>query len=154
MKLFLKIAIMFVMLSCLGCANVVYRHPNYTPELWAKDSYECERDARQSGYYGTGIVGASNFRQFYDRCLYARGWIKTKEPTNPPVNATRYREPTKSLTTFHMGEKIRCIIVDKKEQNGLLTLNQVYTVSVVNEFGNVQLEEIPGHWFRPQYFEK
>jgi hypothetical protein len=32
-----------------GCANTVYRHPEYTPERWAKDKYECERD---TGYFG------------------------------------------------------------------------------------------------------
>ncbi len=62
-----------------GCGSVVYRHPNYTPQLWARDSYECERDARQSGYYGGGISGAINMREFYDRCLAARGWTKTRQ---------------------------------------------------------------------------
>lgn len=71
--------IVFIILSLLGCARVVYRHCNYTPALWAKDSYECERDARQSGYFGTGIIGAIDFQQFYDRCLYSKGWIKTRE---------------------------------------------------------------------------
>jgi hypothetical protein len=62
-----------------GCARYVYRHPNYTPEKWRVDSYECEKDARQSGYFGTGISGAMNFQAFYDRCLAARGWTKTRE---------------------------------------------------------------------------
>ena len=62
-----------------GCGRVVYRHPNYTPQKWAQDSYECERDARQSGYFGGGIAGAMAMRDFYDRCLAARGWTKTQE---------------------------------------------------------------------------
>jgi hypothetical protein len=62
-----------------GCAKVVYRHPNYTPQLWARDSYECERDARQSGYFGTGLAGALNMQDFFERCLAARGWVRTEE---------------------------------------------------------------------------
>jgi len=79
MKISVRILIVLIVLGLWGCAKTVYRHPDYTPQLWAKDSYECERDARQSGYYGGGIVGAINFRKFYERCLYSRGWIKTKE---------------------------------------------------------------------------
>jgi len=63
-----------------GCSRVVYRNPDYTPQLWARDSYECERDSRQSGYFGTGILGQLNMLEFYDRCLAARGWTKTREP--------------------------------------------------------------------------
>jgi hypothetical protein len=62
-----------------GCAGVVYRHPAYTPQLWARDSYECERDARQSGSFGTGILGGMAIRDSYDRRLAARGWTKTQE---------------------------------------------------------------------------
>ena len=45
-----------------GCAKTVYRHPNYTPQRWAQDSYECERDMRQSGYFGTGIYAQMNMQ--------------------------------------------------------------------------------------------
>jgi len=64
----------------IGCAShVVYLHPNYTPELLAKDSYECERDAQQSGYFRDSMVGAINAQNFIDQCLAARGWVKTAE---------------------------------------------------------------------------
>lgn len=74
-----KIILVIMVLLLTGCASIVYRHPNYTPQLWARDSYECERDARQSGYFGTGIMAQINFQNFYDRCLAARGWVKTRE---------------------------------------------------------------------------
>jgi hypothetical protein len=54
------------------------------PTLWVKpgasqadyntDSYSCEKDARQSGYFGNGIPGAVNFRDFMNRCMFAHGW--------------------------------------------------------------------------------
>ncbi len=80
MRAVMNLALAFLLSALqVGCARAVYRNPNYTPQLWARDSYECERDARQSGYYGGGILGAMNMRDFYDRCLAARGWTKAQE---------------------------------------------------------------------------
>ena len=70
------LAVLVAAVLQVGCARVMYRHPEYTPQLWARDSYECERDARQSGYFGGGIMGAINMRDFKDRCLTARGWTR------------------------------------------------------------------------------
>jgi hypothetical protein len=76
----LAIALLATMtIAYAGCGRWVYHHPEYTPERWARDSYECERDARQSGYFGGGMRGAIEFRNFQDRCLAARGWVKTRE---------------------------------------------------------------------------
>lgn len=58
-----------------GC-QTVWDKPGGTQQTFAADSYECERDARQSGYYGGGLIGALNFRSFADRCMAARGWTK------------------------------------------------------------------------------
>lgn len=59
-----------------GCAQVMWDKPGGTQQTFAADSYECERDARQSGYYGGGILAGYNFRAFEDRCMAARGWTK------------------------------------------------------------------------------
>ena len=69
----------------IGCARTVWVHPDYTPALFNKDSYECERDARQSGYFGTGIAGAINMQSFFDRCMVARGWEKRRQSGRTPV---------------------------------------------------------------------
>lgn len=76
---YIRILVVVLAVVHVGCARVVYRHPDYTPQLWARDSYECERDARQSGYFGTGSWATMEMRNFYDRCLAARGWTKTRE---------------------------------------------------------------------------
>jgi hypothetical protein len=62
-----KKILMAIMVAVLlsGCAHYTWRHPEYTPEKWARERYECERDARQSGYFGTGITGAINFNAFF-----------------------------------------------------------------------------------------
>lgn len=68
-----------------GCAarRTVWTHPGYTPQLWARDSYECERDAQQPGavlghQVGNVIAmiptGPVTDQQMMARCLKARGW--------------------------------------------------------------------------------
>jgi hypothetical protein len=61
-----------------GCTRYVYRHPEYTAQRWNTDRYECERDARQSGYFGTGVSASIAMQEFFDRCMLARGWTKTR----------------------------------------------------------------------------
>jgi hypothetical protein len=69
-----SILLLGVVLGVVACARTMYRHPNYTPQRWATDSYECERDMRQTGSFGTG-----DRPTFYERCLSVRGWTKTRE---------------------------------------------------------------------------
>ncbi len=45
-----------------------------TEQAFQADSYECERDARQSGYFGTGGVASLNMQGFFARCLQAHGY--------------------------------------------------------------------------------
>lgn len=64
-----------VALALAGCANnVIWRKQGATQADWMKDSYECEKDMRQSGYFGTGLIGALNAQDFQSRCLRAHGW--------------------------------------------------------------------------------
>lgn len=37
------------------------------------DSYQCEKDARQSNF-GGGLMGGALRQEFYDRCMESRGW--------------------------------------------------------------------------------
>jgi len=39
-------------------------------------------DARQSGYFGTGIVGAINIRDFFKECMVAHGWTLRGQATS------------------------------------------------------------------------
>ena len=75
-----RLVILLAVVSLLfGCARPVWVHPEYTPEKWKKDSYECERDARQSHYFGTGITGSINMQNFFNRCLESKGWMRQQE---------------------------------------------------------------------------
>ena len=62
-----------------GCAESYWDKYGATEQDFNRDSYECERDARQSGYYGTGLAGSLNMQNFYGRCMVARGWTLRRE---------------------------------------------------------------------------
>lgn len=135
-KLILLAMVMALLLG--GCATYTWRHPEYTPEKWARERYECERDARQSGYYGTGIYGAMNMQAFFERCLESKGWVKTKnepqaayipreerKPSIPPEE--RKPSPVDGVQTYYMSlapdQKNKLIeeyMVAKKSNNNLL----------------------------------
>jgi hypothetical protein len=68
MRALVLVILAFVVLQS-GCTKTVYRHHDSSPQRWARDSYECERDAHQTS------AGPDS----YDRCLAARGWTKTQE---------------------------------------------------------------------------
>ena len=65
-------AILVFVLS--GCAETIWDKQGATQADFNKDSYECERDARQSGYFGSGLAGSLAMKEFYERCMVARGW--------------------------------------------------------------------------------
>jgi hypothetical protein len=111
-----------------GCATYTWRHPEYTPEKWARERYECEKDARQSGYYGTGIYGAMNMQAFFERCLESKGWVKTKNESQTAYTPTEERssEERSSIEWFRsLSPDQRRKLADEypiaKKENGNLT---------------------------------
>ena len=91
MKKLMILLAMVIGLLMSGCATqTVWTHPDYTPEKWAKDRYECEKDARQSGYFGTGIVGSINMQNFFNGCLESKGWTKTTAKREDIEKASTY----------------------------------------------------------------
>jgi hypothetical protein len=60
-----------------GCTQYMWKHPSHSDMArFRRDHYECERDMRQSGYYGGGIAGQMNATAFGERCMVARGYYK------------------------------------------------------------------------------
>jgi hypothetical protein len=56
-----------------ACAPTVWNKTSGTQIDFDRDSYECERDVRQSRT-GSGLLGALDARGFYNRCMSARGY--------------------------------------------------------------------------------
>lgn len=77
MRLALILMLVMVLTACAG--KRTFYKAGASQQDWVKDHYECERDARQSGYFGGGIVGAINAQEFQVRCLNARGWYEAQQ---------------------------------------------------------------------------
>lgn len=66
---------LFFLLVFAGCATPpVFYKAGATQQDFVATKYTCERDSRQSGGFGTGIIGAINQQQFFGRCMEAQGW--------------------------------------------------------------------------------
>jgi len=61
-------------LALAGCTRYVWTKPGLTEQQFRTDSYACERDMRQSGYFGTGLVGALNAEDFQEHCMRSKGY--------------------------------------------------------------------------------
>lgn len=82
-----------------GCAERGWYKPGATQADFQRDTYTCEKDVRQSGYYGEGIPAQKEMMNFYGRCMGAAGWTsatreefeKRKEGSSaaPPPNYVR-----------------------------------------------------------------
>jgi hypothetical protein len=73
-----------VLLLFAGCARFVWVKPGAGQQDFQRDAYECERDMRQSGYFGTGVAAAINAQNFQERCMVARGWSKQQANQDCP----------------------------------------------------------------------
>lgn len=81
----------FLVVAILGCASpTIWDKAGATQQDFRVDSYNCEKDTRQSGYFGGGLAASFEMRDFYARCMIARGWT-------PRDGANRSPEPAGSL---------------------------------------------------------
>jgi hypothetical protein len=57
------------------------------------DSYQCEKDTRQSQYFGGGLVGALEMADFAKKCMAAKGWRQvTASSAVPSPRAVQLKE--------------------------------------------------------------
>src|SRR5262249_13388297 len=77
-----------------GCASPRWAKVGLTQEQFRLESYECERDARQS-YHGGGdaVIGLFAVKSFYEQCMQAKGYRKVGPneavPDAPSRSASR-----------------------------------------------------------------
>ncbi len=68
--------------TAAGCAPMMWDRPGATQADFNRDNYACERDARQSGYYGAGLTGTVNMQDFFRRRMEAQGHALRSSATN------------------------------------------------------------------------
>lgn len=88
-----------VALALCGCATPVWVKDGASEQDFTRDSYECERDARQSSYFGTGLVGAINMVEFQKRCMVARGWREQMAAYMASPGTIASPEPSRPVST-------------------------------------------------------
>jgi hypothetical protein len=64
--------------SISSCARTVWDKAGASQQDYNVDSYACEKDARQSGYFGSGIIGGVNMQNFFNRCMVSKGWYQRR----------------------------------------------------------------------------
>ena len=70
----MKATIAVLALGVAGCAPMIWDKQDATQDQYNQDAYACERDARQSGYFGGGIIGGLNMREFFQKCMRSKGY--------------------------------------------------------------------------------
>lgn len=74
------IVVALITLGLTGCAKpMIWNKPGGTQQDFATDQYGCEKDARQSGYFGGGIAGTINMQEFFKRCMVAHGYTLSQK---------------------------------------------------------------------------
>jgi len=66
-------ALGLILAACASGTWVKSVDSTYAGNL-AAAQYECERDVRQSGYYGSGLIGVVNAQNFFGNCMTAKGF--------------------------------------------------------------------------------
>ncbi|BAE50532.1 hypothetical protein amb1728 [Paramagnetospirillum magneticum AMB-1] len=70
-------AIIFVAVAALvaSCATqITWYKEGATIEDYNLQAYNCEKDMRQSGYFGDAFAAPGNMRSFYSKCMIVHGW--------------------------------------------------------------------------------
>jgi len=75
-----SIWLVLIALLISGCAPTVWVKNGATQQDYNKDSYDCEKDSRQSGYFGDGLTGSINIQAFFNKCMIAHGWTQQRQP--------------------------------------------------------------------------
>ena len=70
-----KYVAVLLLLGLSGCAQTVWIKPGAAQADLNRDSYACEKDTRQSGPFGPGLIGIMGRKDFYGKCMVAHGWI-------------------------------------------------------------------------------
>ena len=92
MKHFILATALAMCLAGCGHRNVWVK-PGATQADFNVDRYSCEKDTRQSGYFGTGLVGAINMKNFYDSCMVAHGWHLVRKTRAADDDDSALNEP-------------------------------------------------------------
>ncbi len=70
----MKTKVLLLAFILAGCAPMIWDKSGATQDDYNRDSSECEKDARQNGYYGNELFGTMNMMEFLKRCMVSKGY--------------------------------------------------------------------------------
>ena len=70
----MKTKVLVLAFILAGCAPMIWDKSGATQDDYNRDSSECEKDARQNGYYGNELFGTMNMMEFLKRCMTSKGY--------------------------------------------------------------------------------
>jgi len=70
----MKTKVLLLAFILAGCAPMIWDKSGATQDDYNRDSSECEKDARQNGYYGNELFGTMNMMEFLKRCMTSKGY--------------------------------------------------------------------------------
>jgi hypothetical protein len=70
----MKTKVLLLAFILAGCAPMIWDKSGATQDEFNWDSSECEKDARQNGYYGNELFGTMNKKEFLERCMTSKGY--------------------------------------------------------------------------------
>jgi hypothetical protein len=98
-----RVRILIALMMLFGCVpsapQTIWKKDGATDGTYQADSYACEKDARQSGYFGTGMIGAVSMKNFYERCMFAQGWRLETLPQAKNFTAQEWDQVTSDCRT-------------------------------------------------------
>jgi len=89
-----KVFLMFIVLSCTGCANKVWTHSAKSTQEFYRDSANCEAMSNSAGSgqmmyggsafangwnQGSAIAAANSRDRIFNNCMYGEGWFLIDE---------------------------------------------------------------------------
>ena len=74
MRITIILCCALVVSSCASRQPVTWNKDGGSQQEYAKDSYACEKDMRQSGNFGPGLIGQKRADEFVKACMRAHGY--------------------------------------------------------------------------------
>jgi hypothetical protein len=73
------LSILAFALILAGCAQTFWTKGDFSRQEFLADRYACERDMRQSGHFGGGLLGEMSRQVFFNQCLESKGYWQVRE---------------------------------------------------------------------------
>jgi hypothetical protein len=103
-----RVSRLVLLLFVSGCSEpYAWIKAGASNDDFRRDAYECERDTRMAATsFGAGLAGQVDARNFYEKCLLARGYSK--------ASTTAYGQRDSTGARVSDGDEVMCNTPDNR----------------------------------------